>query len=118
MTLDPKKEYGQINGYILCIIPEEYIHWGGFVISFLLVVIALVFLHSDGVVSTGEMTPTVYIDLVMLFSSMLMCARCLYLYTKAWFVSHSEGDDDDDSTSSPSQLGSTKSSNTEFKLNV
>lgn len=83
------------NGFAVFVVPKEYIHWGGFVVSFLLVAIASLFLKFD-TAATGELTPTGYIDMVMLFASLIMCARCLYLYVATWF-SYQEEDEDDDS---------------------
>lgn len=89
----------RVPRYILCVLPEEYIHWGGFVVSFLLVAIAMIFAHIDGVEQGQELSLMGYLDLILLFCSFVACMRYMYCWIRSWYASWFEDDDDDDDDS-------------------
>lgn len=84
------------TGFIAIVLPPEYIHWMGFVVSFLLMVIASVFLKYDDFISAGgAISPIAYIDMLLMSMATISCIRCIYRYIKAWFNRRNDEDDDD-----------------------
>lgn len=103
VKLNLKDDESSTQGFSVFIVPEEYIHWGGFVGSFLLAIIGLYFFNTDGQEVSGKITPTGYIDLVLIFTALIACFRSVFLYIKAWTksnitVTEEEDEDDDDNT--------------------
>lgn len=109
-TKKPEVQVEQIHpdeetGFVAIVLPPEYIHWTGFVVSFLFLVITSIFLKYDDLVAGETISPLAYIDMFMMCMAMLSCIRCLYRYMKAWFKAH--GDEDDEDSASDVLRGST-----------
>lgn len=96
------------TGFVAIIVPPEYIHWMGFVVSFLLLVITSVFLKYDELVSQQSgLSPVAYIDMLMMFMALFSCIRCLYRYIRAWVARHNDDDEDDEDDHSEFLTGDT-----------
>lgn len=82
---------------VICVLAEEHICWMGFVGSFLMMVIAMLFLHCDELLIDERLLSWARcVDLFMLISSIIAAFRYLYLYIRSWHDRRFGNDEDDD----------------------